>query len=195
MPLIGGSARPGVRGLQVDAAQLRASLVASLRQAAQAGAGDPFGFGTTWADWDSTTRGIGLSVMASQVAHLTGDLTLIDRYRDPKLFDHGRGPGSLPPAAYTGTVTITGAGATGSPISIPVTFNVAQPQTLTAAPASLSFSYTIGLAAPQGQTVQLTSSGTNTPFTVTMKTKGTQTITVTDTLTSALTATLTTSVS
>src|SRR5205814_5727547 len=78
--------------------------------------------------------------------------------------------GSLPPAAYTGTVTITGAGATGSPISIPVTFNVAQPQTLTAAPASLSFSYTIGLAAPQGQTVQLTSSGTNTPFTVTMKT-------------------------
>src|SRR5205814_8085706 len=64
--------------------------------------------------------------------------------------------GSLPPAAYTGTVTITGAGATGSPISIPVTFNVAQPQTLTAAPAPRSVSYTIGLAAPHGQTMQLT---------------------------------------
>src|SRR5207302_5248728 len=39
-----------------------------------------------------------LAVLVSAVAHLTGDLTLIDRYRDPKLFDHGRGPGSLPPA-------------------------------------------------------------------------------------------------
>lgn len=64
---------PGVRGLRVSAAQLRSALVASLRVAARTGASDPFGFGTTWKDWDTTTRGVGLSVMASQVAHLTGD--------------------------------------------------------------------------------------------------------------------------
>ena len=34
----------------------------------------------------------------SALAHLTGDLTLIDRYPDPRQFDHGRGPGTLPPA-------------------------------------------------------------------------------------------------
>ncbi|MEX1006607.1 MAG: NAD(P)/FAD-dependent oxidoreductase [Acidimicrobiia bacterium] len=38
-----------------------------------------------------------LAVLVSAVAHLTGDLTLVDRYRDPRLFDHGRGPGTLPP--------------------------------------------------------------------------------------------------
>jgi hypothetical protein len=38
-----------------------------------------------------------LAVLVSAVAHLTGDLTLVDRYPDPRLFDHGRGPGVLPP--------------------------------------------------------------------------------------------------
>src|SRR5262249_19674605 len=64
---------PGIGGLRVSAAQLQAALAASLRIAARAGASDPFGFGTSWTDWVTTTRGIGLSVMASQVAHLTGD--------------------------------------------------------------------------------------------------------------------------
>ena len=39
-----------------------------------------------------------LAVLVSALAHLTGDLTLIDRYPDPRQFDHGRGPGTLPPA-------------------------------------------------------------------------------------------------
>jgi 4-hydroxyacetophenone monooxygenase len=36
-----------------------------------------------------------LAVLVSAVSHLTGDLGLLDRYRDPRLFDHGRGPGTL----------------------------------------------------------------------------------------------------
>ena len=75
--------------------------------------------------------------------------------------------GSLAPGAYKGTVTITSAGATGSPISIPVTLTVLTAQTLTATPASLSFQYTIGAAAPGTQTVQVTSSGSGIPIAVT----------------------------
>jgi 4-hydroxyacetophenone monooxygenase len=40
-----------------------------------------------------------LAVLVSALAHLTGDLTLLERYRDdPRKFDHGRGPGTLPAA-------------------------------------------------------------------------------------------------
>lgn len=37
-----------------------------------------------------------LAVLLSAMAHLSGDLGLLDRYPDPRLLDHGRGPGSLP---------------------------------------------------------------------------------------------------
>src|SRR3954466_9704148 len=37
-----------------------------------------------------------LAVLLSAVAHLTGDLTLLDRFGDRRAFDHGRGPATLP---------------------------------------------------------------------------------------------------
>ena len=37
-----------------------------------------------------------LAVLVSAIAQLTGDLTLLDRYGDPRQFDHGRGPAALP---------------------------------------------------------------------------------------------------
>ena len=37
-----------------------------------------------------------LAVLLAAMAHVTGDLSLLDRYPDPRQFDHGRGPGSLP---------------------------------------------------------------------------------------------------
>jgi 4-hydroxyacetophenone monooxygenase len=37
-----------------------------------------------------------LAVLLSAMAHVTGDLDLLDRHPDPRQFDHGRGPGSLP---------------------------------------------------------------------------------------------------
>ena len=75
--------------------------------------------------------------------------------------------GTLPAGPYTGTVIIASAGAGGSPITIPVTLNVVAPQTLTALPTSLSFSYIVGLTAPQAQTFQISASGGAAPFSVT----------------------------
>jgi uncharacterized protein (TIGR03437 family) len=79
--------------------------------------------------------------------------------------------GTLAPGTYTGTVTITANGATGSPLTIAVTFTVTASQTLSAAPASAAFSYIIGAANPPAQTVQVTSSGTNTALTIAASTK------------------------
>jgi uncharacterized protein (TIGR03437 family) len=73
----------------------------------------------------------------------------------------------LPAGPYNGTVTITSAGAGGSPINIPVSLTVVAPQTLTVLPASLSFSYIVGLTAPQPQTFQISASGGAAPFSVT----------------------------
>jgi uncharacterized protein (TIGR03437 family) len=67
--------------------------------------------------------------------------------------------GSLQANQYSGTVTITSAGSSGSPINIPVTFNVVAAQTFTASPTTLSFSYTVGTAAPAVQSFQLSSGG------------------------------------
>jgi hypothetical protein len=65
---------------------------------------------------------------------------------------------------YNGSVTITAAGSTGSPKSVPVTFNVtAATPTLTVSPSSLSFAFQIGGTAPAAQT--LTVSGVASTFT------------------------------
>jgi len=83
---------------------------------------------------------------------------------------------AVPPLAVgvcTGKVIITAAspGASGSPITIPVTFNIVTGQTLTASPATLNFSYALGGATPPAQTVQLTASGTTpAPFTTAITT-------------------------
>ena len=73
---------------------------------------------------------------------------------------------TLPAGPYSGTVTITSANASGSPISIPVALTVVPPQTFTASPTSLSFSYTVGLTVPQAQSFQISAGGAA-PFTVT----------------------------
>jgi uncharacterized protein (TIGR03437 family) len=75
--------------------------------------------------------------------------------------------GTLPAGPYSGTVTITSAGASGSPINIPVALTVVSSQTFTTSPTSMSFSYTVGLTAPQAQTFQLLSSGGVAPFSAT----------------------------
>jgi uncharacterized protein (TIGR03437 family) len=81
--------------------------------------------------------------------------------------------GILPAGPYTGTLTIASPGAGGSPINIPVTLTVVAPQTLTVSPASLSFSYIVGLTAPQAQTFQISASGGAAPFSVTTPTSAT----------------------
>src|SRR5260221_3258262 len=59
-------------GLEVTQADLLSDLKKQLDKAvAQAGT-DPFGFGFTWAAFDTTSHGAGLVVMASEYDHLTG---------------------------------------------------------------------------------------------------------------------------
>jgi len=104
--------------------------------------------------------------------------------------------GSLGVGQYTGSVTITATGATGSPINIPVTLNVVAAQTVTVTPAGpLTFSAIIGAAAPAAQQLQLTSSGSTT-FTAAATTKdGAKWLSVTPTSGNAGTTATTLSVS
>jgi uncharacterized protein (TIGR03437 family) len=76
--------------------------------------------------------------------------------------------GSLAAGTYNGSAVITAVGATGSPVTIPVTFTVAQSQTIAATPATLKFTYIAGQTAPAAQTFLVTSSGTASPVTLTV---------------------------
>ena len=80
--------------------------------------------------------------------------------------------GTLPVGTYTGKVVITAAspGASGSPISIPVTLNVVTGQTLSVTPTALTFSYSLGAAAPPAQTLQVSATGVAAPFTTAITT-------------------------
>jgi uncharacterized protein (TIGR03437 family) len=74
---------------------------------------------------------------------------------------------ALAAGGYTGSVTITASGATGSPITIPVMLTVMPAQSLAVSPSSLTFNYVLNASAPAAQTVTLTTSGGAAPFTVT----------------------------
>ena len=82
-----------------------------------------------------------------------------ERDRAGRIFgvDEHRG---LAPGTYTGTVTISAAGASGSPKTVAVTLTV-NPATpvLSVAPTSLAFSATQGGANPAAQTVSVTNTG------------------------------------
>jgi len=59
-------------GLATSQAALLADLKKQLDKAVTQAGTDPFGFGFTWAAWDTTSHGAGLAVMASEYGHLTG---------------------------------------------------------------------------------------------------------------------------
>jgi endoglucanase len=66
-------ARSGhVSGLQTTPRALLADLERQLAGAIRQAHKDPFGFGFTWAQWDTTSHGAGLALMASEVDQLTG---------------------------------------------------------------------------------------------------------------------------
>ncbi len=62
----------------------------------------------------------------------------------------------LAAGSYAGSVVITAAGSTGSPVTVPVTLNVtAAAPTLTVNPASLAFAYQIGGTVPAAQALSI----------------------------------------
>src|ERR1039457_818746 len=84
---------------------------------------------------------------------------------------------SLAAGQYTGSVTIASSGAGGSPITVGVILNVVTPASLAASPTSLSFAYTVGLAAPAAQNLAVTATGGtgNVPITAQAQVDGTAT--------------------
>ena len=67
-------------------------------------------------------------------------------------------PANLTAGSYTGTVAITSAGATNSPLNVAVTFVVSGTSVLAATPANLNFAYLPGNPNPSAQNVNITSS-------------------------------------
>jgi len=75
---------------------------------------------------------------------------------------------SLTAATYQGTVTITSAGASNGPLSIPVTLTVGgNTPTITLSASTLNFAATVGGAAPPSQTVNVTATAPS-PVTISM---------------------------
>ena len=71
--------------------------------------------------------------------------------------------GTLVAGTYTGHITITAAGALGSPATVTVTFVVGPPPTLSVSPGTLSFSATAGSGvSPAPATVNVTNTGSGT---------------------------------
>ena len=64
----------------------------------------------------------------------------------------------LAAGTYTGNVTVTAAGATGSPKTVPVTLTVAAPA-LSVSPSSLTFAAAVGGSAPAAQAVDVSNTG------------------------------------
>ena len=64
-----------VKGLATSKPRLLANLTAQLKSAAAIGASEPFGYGFAWNQWDTTTHGLGLSVLANEYDTLVGRRT------------------------------------------------------------------------------------------------------------------------
>ncbi len=65
-------------GLEVTKADLLADLEKQLDKAVAQAGSDPFQFGFAWNQWDTTTHGAGLAVMASEYDELTGTTDYAD---------------------------------------------------------------------------------------------------------------------
>ena len=73
-------------------------------------------------------------------------------------------PGSLAPGTYTGTISIGSVGASNNPVSIPVTLTVAKAGYLAVTPSSLSFDAQVGSSISRGQTITVSSTGSQLGF-------------------------------
>jgi len=69
---IGASGRAAASHLAITRAALLGDLRAQITRAMGIGAKEPFGFGFAWNQWDTTTHGLGMSVMAHEYDALAG---------------------------------------------------------------------------------------------------------------------------
>ena len=78
-------------------------------------------------------------------------------------------PSTVPAGTYNGTVTITAAGASNSPLTVPIVLTITSTSnpSLQISPTSIDFSYTIGGSNPNAQSINVASSGSALNFTAT----------------------------
>lgn len=82
------------------------------------------------------------------------------------------GAGNLPPGTYLGNIILLPAGgATGTPVTIPVSMRVDPPPTLAVLPGSLFYLYSPGTAFAGSQTLNISSTGSQFGFNVTASTQ------------------------
>jgi len=81
--------------------------------------------------------------------------------------------GTMAIGQYNGSVTITAPGAAGSPITVPVVFDVVGSGSLTANPTSLTFNYNLGQTAPAAQSLVVSGSSTGVPISAQVQYSGT----------------------
>lgn len=79
-------------------------------------------------------------------------------------------PGGLPAGTYSGSLVLTAAAASNSPVTVPVTLTVTGAAQLTVTPASLSFSWQSGAALPASQEIAIGSNGAAFNFTASVST-------------------------
>ncbi len=113
-----------------------------------------------------TSTGTALSyTIATSAAWLTATPT---SGTTPGSISVGVNTSGLAVGTYNGSVTVTATGASNSPQTIAVTFNVtSSTPSLTLSPTTLTYSYTIGATTPASQNVSVTSSGSALNYTVT----------------------------
>ncbi|MGH7968455.1 MAG: beta strand repeat-containing protein, partial [Limisphaerales bacterium] len=78
---------------------------------------------------------------------------------------------ALSPGLYTGTITLTSAGASNSPYVIPITLLVSTNPILNINPSALTFAYQIGQPTPPAQTLTFSSSGSAINYLLTAQTQ------------------------
>lgn len=79
-------------------------------------------------------------------------------------------PAGLAAGNYAGTITLSSAGASNSPVSIPVTLAVTTAPQVTATPSALAFNFQTSGATPAAQSITLSSTASEIPFSVSIDT-------------------------
>ena len=106
----------------------------------------------------TTASGSG-SVALASVTTDSAWLTVSSASSTPATLQVSVNPGALKPGTYTGDVLVKGVGSPATSLQIPVTITVNAAAQLTAAPATLTFNYQTGGAAPASQSFAVTASG------------------------------------
>ena len=111
-------------------------------------------------------NGVGTVPLASVTANVQW-IKVTSATQAPATVQVSLNPGLLSPGTYSGSVLVTGQGSPQASLEIPVVVTINSLVALTASPASLSFTYQIGQAAPAAQSFMVAAGNAALNFTAT----------------------------